>query len=46
MGMSKGGILGGNLTVAIFALVLEDALGQWACLCPLACFFQYLFPPI
>ena len=28
MGMSKGGIPGaGNLTVAIFALVLEDALG-------------------
>ena len=28
MGMSKGGIPGaGNLTVAIFALVLENALG-------------------
>ena len=28
MGMSKGGIPGaGNLTVAIFALVLEDVLG-------------------
>ena len=28
MGMSKGGVPGaGNLTVAIFALVLEDALG-------------------
>ena len=28
MGMSKGGIPGaGNLTVAIFALVMEDALG-------------------
>ena len=28
MGMSKGGLPGaGNLTVAIFALVLEDALG-------------------
>ena len=28
MGMSKGGIPGaGNLTVAIYALVLEDALG-------------------
>ena len=38
MGMSKGGIPGaGNLTVAIFALVLEDALGpvgvplRWVC---------------
>ena len=28
MGMSKGGLPGaGNLTVAIYALVLEDALG-------------------
>ena len=33
MGMSKGGIPGaGNLTVAIFALVLEDALGPVECL--------------
>ena len=28
MGLSKGGIPGaGNLTVALFALVLEDAMG-------------------